>query len=154
MIFIHVCIKIYIQYIVFSRFFSIIDYYKISNIVLCAISQVLISYLSYRQHCAYSNPELIYPTPSPLVTLSLFSMSESIYFFSNSLYDFSLSLSLSLYIYIHILSLYILCLKYIHVYIYMYTWNVHYFSIKEAKLMIISYFPYTHTLLVDNVFNF
>ena len=127
MIFIHVCIKIYIQYIVFSRFFSIIDYYKISNIVLCAISQVLISYLSYRQHCAYSNPELIYPTPSPLVTLSLFSKSESIYFFSNSLYDFSLSLSLSLclslslYIYIYILSLYILCLKYIHVYIYMYT---------------------------------
>ena len=47
-IYIRVYIYIYIYaYIFFFRFFSIIGYYKILNIVPCAIQQVLVVYLFY-----------------------------------------------------------------------------------------------------------
>ena len=46
----------------FFRFFSIIGFYKILNIVPCAIQQVLVVYLFYIQQCVYVNPKpLIYP---------------------------------------------------------------------------------------------
>ena len=49
-------------YISFFRFFSIRGYYKIFNIVPCAIQQVLAVYLFYIQQCVYVNSKLlIYP---------------------------------------------------------------------------------------------
>ena len=45
-IYIYLCVYIYI-YIFFFRFFSIIGYYKILNIVPCATQEVLVVYLSY-----------------------------------------------------------------------------------------------------------
>ena len=52
------------SYIFFFRFFSIIGYYKILNIVPCAVCQVLVGYLFYIQYCASVNPKfLIYPYP-------------------------------------------------------------------------------------------
>ena len=71
-------------YIFFSRFFSLIGYYKILGIVPCAIQQVLVVHLFYIQQCVYVNPKFpIYPSPpfSPLVTISLFSMSVSLFLF-------------------------------------------------------------------------
>ena len=69
-------------YILF-QIFSIIGYYKILSIVPCAIQQAPDVYLCYIQQCAYVNPKLlIYPLPrpaiSPLVTINLCSVSESL----------------------------------------------------------------------------
>ena len=56
-------IQLYI-YIFFFRSFSIIGYYKILNIVPCAIQQVLVVYLFYVQQCVSVNPKLLnYPPP-------------------------------------------------------------------------------------------
>ena len=43
--------------ILFFRFFSIIDYYKILSIVLCALQEAPVGYLSYVYPCVY-----VYPT--------------------------------------------------------------------------------------------
>ena len=58
-------------------------YYRILNIVPCAIQKVLVVCLFYIQWCVSVNPILlIYPSPlhphplSPLVTISLFSTQD------------------------------------------------------------------------------
>ena len=78
----HICVYIY-RYIFFFRLLSIIGYYKILNIVPCAIQQALVVYLFYIQQCVSANPKLlIYPSPPfPLVTISLFSMSVNLFLF-------------------------------------------------------------------------
>ena len=68
----------------FSRFFSIIGYYKILNTVFCAIQDPC--YLSnlYIEVCICESqtPNLSLPHPlSPLVTISLFSMYVSLFMF-------------------------------------------------------------------------
>ena len=70
--------------IFFLRFFSIIVYYKILTIVLCAIQQDLVAYLFSIQQFVSMNPKLlVYPSPylSLLATISLFSMSVSLFLF-------------------------------------------------------------------------
>lgn len=53
-------------YIFFFRFFSFIGYYKILNIVPCAVEKVLVGYLFYMQQCVYINPNfLIYSSFTP-----------------------------------------------------------------------------------------
>ena len=44
-------------YIFFFRFFSIIGYYKVQNMVPCAIQQALVIYLFYIQQCVSVNPK-------------------------------------------------------------------------------------------------
>lgn len=59
--------------LVFFRFFSLIDHYKILSVVPYAIESIHIVYLFY------VNPNLLM-LPSPLITISLFSMSVSLCF--------------------------------------------------------------------------
>ena len=49
-------IYIYILYYIYIRLFPIIDYYKILNIVLCAIQQDTVVCLFYIQQCVSVNP--------------------------------------------------------------------------------------------------
>ena len=65
---------VYIYSLLFG-FPSHLDHHRALSRVLCAIQQVLISYLVYTQQCIYVNPNLpIYPSPaSHLVTINLFS---------------------------------------------------------------------------------
>ena len=67
---------IYIQPL-FFRFFSHIGYYRILSRVPCAIQEVLADYLFYRQQCVSVNSVLLI-YPSPLVTINLFPVSESV----------------------------------------------------------------------------
>ena len=74
-------IQLYIC-IFFFRFFSIISYYKILNIVRCAISRSSLSIYFICSSVLSVNPILlIYLPPSPLVTISLSSMSVSLFLF-------------------------------------------------------------------------
>ena len=58
------------------RFFSCIDHYRVLSRVLCAIQQVLISYLFYIWLRQCQSPNLSLPSPRhALVTISLFSTS-------------------------------------------------------------------------------
>ena len=58
---IQLCIHVYLF---FSRFFSLIGYFKIMSIAQCAIQWVLVGYLFYLWECVYINPKLlIYPYP-------------------------------------------------------------------------------------------
>ena len=74
-------IQVYIQndssYLHILKYFSIIGYYKVLNIVLCAVQQVLI-YLFYISWYVSVNSSLNFslPTIFPLVTISLFSDPE------------------------------------------------------------------------------
>ena len=70
-------------YLLFFRFYSHIGHYRVLSRVACAIQQVLISYLFYIQQCVFVNPNLpIYPiSSSPLVTISLFSTSVTLFLF-------------------------------------------------------------------------
>ena len=57
-LYIYICV-----YIFFFRFFSIIGYYKILNIVPCAMQQDLVIYLFHIQQFVSVNPKLlIYPS--------------------------------------------------------------------------------------------
>ena len=49
-VYIYVCVYIY-MYLFFFRFFSIISYYKILSIILCALQLVLVVYLFYIWKC-------------------------------------------------------------------------------------------------------
>ena len=51
-VYIYVCVYIY-MYLFFFRFFSIISYYKILSIILCALQLVLVVYLFYIEHFKY-----------------------------------------------------------------------------------------------------
>ena len=56
-----------------------LDYYKIMDIISCAVQYVLVAYLFYEQWFAY--PYLATPPSlSPLVTSSLFSLSVYLFF--------------------------------------------------------------------------
>ena len=79
---IYVCVYIYIFF--FFRFFSVIGYYKMLNIVPCVIWSVLVIILIYIAYVSVKpTPNLsIYPSSpliSPLVTISLFSVSVSLF---------------------------------------------------------------------------
>ena len=68
----------------FLDFLLNLGHHRALSRVPCAIQQVLISYLFYTQYqqCVYVNPNLsIHPTrpPSPLVFISLFSTSVSLF---------------------------------------------------------------------------
>ena len=71
--------------VTFFFFFSVINYYKILNRVPCAIQWVLVGYLFYMWLFASINPQLLiylpHPPSSPLVTVSLFSTSVSLFLF-------------------------------------------------------------------------
>ena len=80
----HLCIYVCVcvcEYIFFFRFFSIIAYYNILNIVPCAILKVLVFYLFYMYWCLSVHSILLiyYLCLSPLITLSLFSLSVSLF---------------------------------------------------------------------------
>ena len=63
-------------------FFHILGYYKILSIVSCAVPYVFVGYLFYTEYCVYVSPKLlVYPSPyiSPLITISLFSMSMGLF---------------------------------------------------------------------------
>ena len=60
-----VCVCIYIYIYILFQIFTIIGYYKILNIVPCAMQKVLVVYLFYIQQCVYVNPKHpFYPSPS------------------------------------------------------------------------------------------
>ena len=66
----------------FFRLFSLIGSYKVLNIVLCAMQQVLVGYLFRVQLYVYVNIKLLfYLPPFPLVTISLFSMPVGLFLF-------------------------------------------------------------------------
>ena len=70
-------------YIFFFRFFSVIGYYKVLNIIPCAIQQNLVVNLFYIYYCISVNSRLlIYPPLSPLVTIILFPFLIFIYYFT------------------------------------------------------------------------
>ena len=78
-------------HMLFFRFFSIIDYYKILSIVPCAIQLILVIHLSYIQQCIYGNLIfLIYPCLPlfPLVIVSLSSRSVSLFLFCKEVHLF------------------------------------------------------------------
>ena len=57
-------------YIYFFRFFSIVGYYKILNIILCPTQYVPVVYLFYVYWCVSDNPQFhIYPSLPGLVSL-------------------------------------------------------------------------------------
>ena len=59
-------------YIFFYKFFSIIGYYKILNIVPCAIQEILVAYFVYSGVYLLTLNSQFTPSPLPLVTISLF----------------------------------------------------------------------------------
>ena len=67
----------------FSDYFSILGYYKILHIILCAIQQVLVVYLFYilSMYLLIVAPNYPLPTLSFLVTLTLFSASVTVFLF-------------------------------------------------------------------------
>ena len=70
-------------YLLFLKFFSYIDHYRVLSRVPCTIQHVLISSLFYIRYCVYVNPHLpIYPSPAyALVTISMFSTSGILFLF-------------------------------------------------------------------------
>ena len=64
-------VYIHIHKCIFLRFFSIMGYSKLLNIlntVPCATQEILVAYLFYIQYCVSVNPKLlIYPIPFRLV---------------------------------------------------------------------------------------
>ena len=56
----------------FLRFFSQIGHYRVLSRVLCAIHQVLYSYLFYIQQCEYVNPNFLFKFPPIVYEGSLF----------------------------------------------------------------------------------
>ena len=71
-------IQLYLYlYIFFTKFFSIIGYYKTVTIVPCAIQQDLVIYLIFIKKYVSVNPKLLnYPSPTP------FTFSNHSFFFS------------------------------------------------------------------------
>ena len=70
--------------------FYVTIYYKILSILPCVIQQVFVVYLLYIQSCIYVNPKLLiylslYPLLSPMVTMFIFYVCESISVLSISL---------------------------------------------------------------------
>ena len=72
-IFSDLAIQLYI-YIFFSRFFSIKAYYKILNTVLYSKNLLGICFAYHSVFLLIPNSQFIPPAPSPLVTISLFSL--------------------------------------------------------------------------------
>ena len=74
----------------FFRFLSLIGYYELLSIVLCAIEQVLVGYLLYIRWCVYVNfqpPNLSLPPPFPFGDhMFVFYVCESLSVFENLIF--------------------------------------------------------------------
>ena len=77
---VYMCIiYVNINYICIFRFFSIVVYYEILNIVSCAIQYALVVYF-INSSVLSVNPKFILPPFSSLIAISLCSMSVSLYY--------------------------------------------------------------------------
>ena len=93
LVYIYKCVYIHLVYIYtfFFKFFSIIGYYKILNIIpiLYSRSLLLIYFLHSSEYLLTQAPNLSLPTPFPLVNLNLFFyICESCFCFINSFVSF------------------------------------------------------------------
>ena len=74
----HICTYIYMYIFLFQIVFHLLDCYKISNIVPSAVQWVLVVYFIYNSVFPL-NPNSQFILSYPLVTISLFSMSVSVF---------------------------------------------------------------------------